>query len=272
MKKVHKLTLSALTAAIAMATGAAQAAVILPNTDVNNTGGSELLLSIYNPTTGNTYSLDTGITFNGFNGAGAYSFNFASDPNLASAFSGGLNSGLLWGINAGDAVVAGSTVPQAGARLWSTINTNTAPSGVTGSIIQGSVSQLSNYLATVNTIGTHPTQTNGSDAWLGTGPGSYYSLMGTNWGSQAPMIPDVGAVGSSLYFMEAAQGSCASGFGGISCPVSAAANLTFAPGQWNLSTGGVLSYNVVSAVPVPAAMWLFGSGLLGLVGVARRRV
>lgn len=30
------------------------------------------------------------------------------------------------------------------------------------------------------------------------------------------------------------------------------------------------AYNV-SAVPVPAAVWLFGSGLIGLVGVARRR-
>ncbi len=29
--------------------------------------------------------------------------------------------------------------------------------------------------------------------------------------------------------------------------------------------------SAVSAVPVPAAVWLFGSGLLGLVGVARRR-
>jgi len=28
---------------------------------------------------------------------------------------------------------------------------------------------------------------------------------------------------------------------------------------------------VVSAVPVPAAVWLFGSGLLGLAGIARRR-
>ena len=28
---------------------------------------------------------------------------------------------------------------------------------------------------------------------------------------------------------------------------------------------------VVSAVPVPAAVWLFGSGLLGLVGMARRK-
>ena len=27
----------------------------------------------------------------------------------------------------------------------------------------------------------------------------------------------------------------------------------------------------VSAVPVPAAVWLFGSGLTGLIGVARRK-
>ena len=32
------------------------------------------------------------------------------------------------------------------------------------------------------------------------------------------------------------------------------------PGRW-----------VISAVPVPAAVWLFGSGLLGLIGVARRK-
>ena len=28
----------------------------------------------------------------------------------------------------------------------------------------------------------------------------------------------------------------------------------------------------VSAVPIPAAVWLFGSGLLGLIGIARRKV
>lgn len=32
-----------------------------------------------------------------------------------------------------------------------------------------------------------------------------------------------------------------------------------------------LSVNSVSAVPVPAAAWLFGSGLTGLIGLARRR-
>jgi len=40
------------------------------------------------------------------------------------------------------------------------------------------------------------------------------------------------------------------------------------PGQTPAFSGVV---SQVSAVPVPAAVWLFGSGLMGLVGVARRR-
>jgi len=39
------------------------------------------------------------------------------------------------------------------------------------------------------------------------------------------------------------------------------------PNGWNV-TGSVTN---LSAIPVPAAVWLFGSGLLGLVGIARRR-
>ena len=50
-----------------------------------------------------------------------------------------------------------------------------------------------------------------------------------------------------------------------------------APGMENGPFGGfnaafnLTAPGLVSAVPVPAAVWLFGSGLLGLVGVARRR-
>ena len=46
------------------------------------------------------------------------------------------------------------------------------------------------------------------------------------------------------------------------------ANFTIAPG----SPTPVQSYaGQASVIPVPAAAWLFGSGLLGLVGVARRK-
>ena len=39
----------------------------------------------------------------------------------------------------------------------------------------------------------------------------------------------------------------------------------------NMTPTGVGSEITINAVPVPAAVWLFGSGLLGLVGMARRR-
>jgi hypothetical protein len=50
-----------------------------------------------------------------------------------------------------------------------------------------------------------------------------------------------------------------------------------APGTPSLNSFSVgpstvsIDYTYVSAVPVPAAVWLFGSGLLSLVGFARRR-
>jgi hypothetical protein len=45
----------------------------------------------------------------------------------------------------------------------------------------------------------------------------------------------------------------------------------------NSSSSAVFEYSevyvsTVSAVPVPAAVWLFGSGLIGLAGIARRKV
>lgn len=51
----------------------------------------------------------------------------------------------------------------------------------------------------------------------------------------------------------------------------------YSNGRWNdfseaaFSTHYVIEYEAIATVPVPAAVWLFGSGLLGLVGVARRK-
>jgi len=45
-------------------------------------------------------------------------------------------------------------------------------------------------------------------------------------------------------------------------------NINSATGSWNAAS---FTMTPVAAVPVPAAIWLLGSGLLGLAGVARRR-
>ena len=58
---------------------------------------------------------------------------------------------------------------------------------------------------------------------------------------------------------------------------SRAWNFSFADGaqshNFKVNTGFVWAMRVgdVAAVPIPAAVWLFGSGLLGLVGMARRK-
>ena len=43
------------------------------------------------------------------------------------------------------------------------------------------------------------------------------------------------------------------------------------PGTANIAGSGDCSVSSVSTVPVPAAVWLFGSGIIGLVGLARRK-
>ena len=43
------------------------------------------------------------------------------------------------------------------------------------------------------------------------------------------------------------------------------------PGTANIAGSGDCSTSGISPVPVPAAVWLFGSGIIGLVGLGRRK-
>ena len=87
-------------------------------------------------------------------------------------------------------------------------------------------------------------------------------------GSMSAYVPDTA---SDIALTLAGSGLSDNGDGTYSATLVSVSNI----GEvWGSFSGTPYSevYNVtVSAIPVPAAVWLFGSGLLGLVGIARRR-
>ena len=42
-------------------------------------------------------------------------------------------------------------------------------------------------------------------------------------------------------------------------------------GYIDIGSGNSMTVTAINTVPVPAAIWLFGSGLLGLIGISRRK-
>jgi hypothetical protein len=89
----------------------------------------------------------------------------------------------------------------------------------------------------------------------------------SNANATVDMLDDLGFV-DILAMTDAVEGNPGTGTGDV------IGNIVFEllDGELNLISGFVDSYGAGEAVvPVPAAVWLFGSGLLGLVGVARRK-
>lgn len=135
------------------------------------------------------------------------------------------------------------------------------PIGTSG--IANGQQRLREYANAINfELGTTDVAENLSYVETNTGANSFYdstiwgpTWAGTGFGDSEALLGD-----SQGFFL--VRGNDAD-FGATST-VDAFSN-------WSLAADGTLTYGAVSAVPVPAAVWLFGSGLMGLVGVARRR-
>ena len=81
----------------------------------------------------------------------------------------------------------------------------------------------------------------------------------------------------TLFYTAAVPLGDGSGFGGVRYRLGfdgglpASASFVNTAGFSDEDPGAILSGVIGSAVPIPPAIWLFGSGLLGLVGMARRK-
>ena len=261
--------------AVAVAAASASANAAWEATGEN----SELVLNIWNSTAGEeaSLSLDLGyLTSNGPLGNETLSFSVdtAAIANIAGTAS--LDS-LQWNVGGVDSRIIDAAEDVAPYGLY--ITAVDAPNlgsqynlNSTKSVAEGAFNNLDAYLQGNLNDNTSIVGGTADDAlYQTTGAGSYagnddvFGSSAFGLGKTAWFTPFTAAAsGESLY---AYKLGAKVGSAGLTTDFATSA------GVWTFdATSGSLTYGAaVAAVPVPAAVWMFASGLLGLAGVARRK-
>lgn len=253
------MKIKALATAVALvASGAANAAIVQ-----GTATDGELFLSVWDPSAETSYHLDLGITVSQFHADDVTprTFDLASDANF-SAFLG--QTDLRYAVTGSNNILVGAAdVPTYG--LMTTA---------------ASLSDLSSSMISLQSINQANSQVNSQASLLNAAEGAAYAIDGSNGvinNSAAVAIGQQGYYNVATWgdtmnnrgFVMAADVDSSIAFYHAGAAMTGAVEIT-AMSDWTLTNDGTLTYGV-SAVPVPAAVWLFGSGLLGLAGIARRK-
>jgi hypothetical protein len=274
-----KLKLKSLVVALAMlGAGSAQAMLIdldswaLGAGAATGDGNGDLWFSIFDPTSATSYIVDLNLSVQTFRDTNASLIDTFSVTNatLASFIAGASDTSVLqWNLG------GFSNGPDFGAgHQIGTVTTNGASRDTftglpgDGDNLTVAMNKADGYVSRNNDL-TNPT----SDAAIVPAFSDFRGFMAGEWacsygGSFGGNNCHVGLVGGEfLTYVYLGDGSVTGDV--FRDPVGSQG---FNAGMWTVNSAGTVSYvSAPSAVPVPAAVWLLGSGLLGLLGVSRRR-
>ena len=223
--------------------------------------GSEFLFNLVDYTAQNSYTLDLGFTVEQFlaNPSKPLSFtlNDGNFTSFAAAYKAGNNA--TWGVSGGHGLL---NDPTDTAKFgFYTTSVAKVPA-----VIDENAAQISNTTGVwnilVKSVQTQDSNANNLSTFRTVGQQGYTADYGNDFQTALPFIAQ-GSVGSTLSFVHEKVNDVDYDTG----------ELVVLPGKWNFAINGsvgTLTYTT-SAVPLPAAVWMFGAGLMGLLGLNRRK-
>jgi hypothetical protein len=259
-----------------LAAGAANAQTIThtPST----AGGSDLILFAWDPasTTNTFFTQDLGNPLDSIyskaqvvaDGVITVNKTFTTPTNIAgpdaalqswlSANSGSLSS-VVWTIMAGDNTTVNNNLGSRRGLVTSSLDLSGGnPIGTSTTFSAVNVGTFASHLSTlVNQVNSTYGGGNNSTA-VGFGDALNGANAPISWVSSS--LANGASLGTAqTMFLAATNGNGAG-----------PANL-YVGGMVDVLSTGVIEVTNAGAVPLPGAVWLFGSGLLGLIGIGRRR-
>lgn len=242
-----------------------------------------LFLEVYNSTSGATELVNLSYAYADITGANLSNLNTPSAvyaANVANPAGAGLVDQLNFGTianasafasNSEYMVASAALASQSGITNFQGLAITSAPgsnpSGLTAGGVNTTVGnvqeEIANWGSQTGATGTFFDATGSTTA---SGAGGPLSSSG-DWGNSD--LASTALNTATAFYNILANGNRSGTTDGIAAGKTG--TTTYA-GFWDLTTSGQLTYNIaVAPVPLPAAVWLFGSGLLGLLGVGRRR-
>jgi len=254
----------------ASATGAAQASVATQGSST----GSELVFNLVNYTAQNSYVLDLGVTIADFvanpNQTFAFNLNDANFTSFASAYSVGDN--VTWGVSGSYETVQQLSDLDIFGFYTTSVSSNPAVFDANTADINNTQGVWKNDLVQPNDTLDDSSFNHSSFATAaadGTSPGTKYTgaIVGNDFNTALPFVAQ-GAVGSSLFFVREK----------VNVDDFDTGELASYSNVWKFvmnGNTGALSFASASvppaSVPLPAAVWMFGAGLMAMLRANRRQ-